>query len=163
MNLTIRFATPSDAETIVQFIRGLAEYEREPNAVQVTPNQLRDQMESAHPPFECLLAEADTVPVGFALFFRNYSTWRGTPGLFLEDIFVREEFRRYGVGAALMQRLAEIAAARGWERMEWSVLNWNTPAQTFYRALGAYPADEWTTWRIEDAALRALGRTRSQT
>jgi GNAT superfamily N-acetyltransferase len=156
MPLTIRFAAPRDAETILRFIRGLADYEREPDAVQVTAAELRTQMESADPPFECLIAETDGEAVGFALFFRNYSTWRGRPGMYLEDIFVREEYRGRAVGHALMRRLAEIALTRGWARMEWSVLNWNTPAQDFYRAHGAGPMEQWTTWRVEGAALEAL-------
>lgn len=156
MTLTIRFATPRDAETIVRFIRGLAEYEREPGAVEVTAAQLRAQMESADRPFECLLAEFDAEAVAFALFFRNYSTWRGRSGLYLEDIFVREEYRGRGIGGALMRRLAQIAVERDYARIEWSVLNWNTPAQSFYREYGARPLDSWTVWRLEgDALVRA--------
>jgi GNAT superfamily N-acetyltransferase len=153
MTLTIRFATPRDAETIVQFIRGLAEYEREPDAVEVTPAQIRTQMESTDPPFECLLAEYDAEAAGFALFFRNYSTWRGRAGLYLEDIFVREAYRGCGVGGALMRRLMQITIERGWDRMQWAVLNWNTPAQGFYREHGARPLDSWTTWRLDGDAL----------
>lgn len=153
MTLTIRFATPRDAETIVQLIRGLAEYERDPGAVEVTAAQIRTQMESADPPFECLLAEYDAEAAGFALFFRNYSTWRGRAGLYLEDIFVREAYRGRGVGGALMRRLIQITVERGWARMEWAVLNWNTPAQSFYREHGARPLDNWTTWRLDGDAL----------
>lgn len=156
MPLTIRFAAPRDAETILRFIRGLADYEREPDAVRVTAAELRTQIESADPPFECLVAENEGEAVGCALFFRNYSTWRGRPGMYLEDIFVRREYRGRAVGHALMRRLAEIALARGWARMEWSVLNWNIPAQDFYRAHGARPLEQWTTWRVEGAALEAL-------
>jgi len=156
MGISIRFATAQDAEVIVGFVRGLALYEREPEAVEVTPEILRGQMESDDPPFECLLAEEDGAPVGFALFFRNYSSWRGRPGLFLEDLFVPERHRRKGVAGALLKRLAAIAMARGYGRMEWSVLNWNTPAHAFYRSLGAAPLDEWTIWRI---SADALGRT----
>jgi|SRR5579863_871168 len=162
MPLTIRFAKPGDAETILNFIRGLAAYEREPDAVRATAGEIREQMESADPPFECILAEDDGEAVGFALFFRNYSTWRGRPGLYLEDIFVREEYRGRGAGHALMRQLAEIVAARGWARMEWAVLNWNTPAQKFYRAHGARPMEEWTTWRVEGAALEALAGDRNR-
>ena len=153
MTLTIRFATPRDAETIVQLIRGLAEYERDPGAVEVTAAQIRTQMESVDPPFECLLAEYDAEAAGFALFFRNYSTWRGRAGLYLEDIFVREVYRGRGVGGALMRRLIQITVERGWARMEWAVLNWNTPAQSFYREHGARPLDNWTTWRLDGDAL----------
>ncbi len=148
MGSSIRFATPRDADMIVQFVRALAEYEREPEAVEVTPEAMRAQMESADPPFECLIAEQDGVAAGFALFFRNYSTWRGRPGLFLEDLFVNPEYRRNGIGRALLQRLAAISVERGYGRMEWSVLDWNTPAHDFYRAIGAAPMDQWTIWRL---------------
>jgi GNAT superfamily N-acetyltransferase len=156
MALTIRFATPGDAPTILRFIRGLAEYEREPNAVTVTAAELRVQMDSGDPPFECILAEYDAEAVAFALFFRNYSTWSGRPGLYLEDIFVREEYRGRGIGGALMRRLAKIVGERGWARMEWAVLNWNTPAQSFYREYGAHPSEGWTTWRLKGEALGRL-------
>ena len=147
MNLTIRFATSHDAATILRLIKGLASYEREPDAVEVTADDLRTQMASAHPPFECLLAEYEAEAAGFALFFRNYSTWRGASGLYLEDLFVLDQYRGRGIGGALMNRLAEIVAERGWSRMEWAVLNWNTAAQSFYREQGARPMDDWTIWR----------------
>ncbi len=150
MTLTIRFAAPSDAATILSFIRGLAEYEREPDAVQVTAAEIRAQMESRDPPFECVLAEYEGEPVGFALFFRNYSTWTGRCGLYLEDLFVREEYRGRAIGGALMRRLGQIAVERGWARMDWSVLDWNTNAQSFYRRHGGYPLDQWTGWRIDN-------------
>jgi GNAT superfamily N-acetyltransferase len=158
MGLSIRFATARDAEVIVGFVRGLAEYEREPEAVEVTPAMLRAQMECSDPPFECLIAEHDGVAAGFALFFRNYSTWRGCPGLFLEDLFVEPKYRRQGIGRALLQRLAAISVQRGYGRMEWSVLDWNTPAQQFYRALGAIPMDQWTIWRLSGDALAHAAR-----
>ncbi len=160
MGLSIRFATARDAEVIVGFVRGLAEYEREPEAVEVTPGILRTQMESSNPPFECLLAEEDGAGVGFALFYRNYSTWRGRPGLFLEDLFVPEQYRRKGIGSALLARLAAIAVERGYGRMEWSVLNWNKPAQDFYRTLGATPMDQWTIWRVSAGTLDDACRNR---
>jgi GNAT superfamily N-acetyltransferase len=153
MGLSIRFATAQDAEVIIGFIRELADYEREPEAVEVTAAILRAQMESTDPPFECLIAELDGAVAGFALFFRNYSTWRGRPGLFLEDLFVPERYRRKGLGRALLGRLAALCVERGYGRMEWSVLNWNQPAQDFYRSLGATPMDEWTIWRLSAAAL----------
>jgi GNAT superfamily N-acetyltransferase len=156
MILTIRFAVPSDANTIVRFIRGLAEYERVPGAVKVTAAEIRSQMESRDPPFECLLAEYESEPAGFAVFFRNYSTWTGRCGLYLEDLFVREEYRGRGVGGALMRRLGEVAAARGWARMDWAVLDWNTNAQSFYREHGGYQLERWTSWRL-DNPRRKLG------
>src|SRR5215472_6917821 len=146
MILTIRFAVASDAGTIVRFIRGLAEYERVPDAVKVTADEIRAQMESSDPPFECLLAEYESEAVGFALFFRNYSTWTGRCGLYLEDLFVREEYRGRGVGGAVIRRLREIAVQRGWERMDWTVLDWNTSAQNFYREQGGYPLERWIGW-----------------
>ena len=149
MSLNIRFATPDDAITVLGFIQELAAYEHEPGAVQVTAAELRAQMASDGPPFECLLAEFDAQAAGFALFFRNYSTWRGRPGLYLEDLFVREEHRGRGVGGALMRRLGEIVAERGWGRIDWAVLNWNTSAQSFYRDQGARPLADWTLWRLD--------------
>ena len=156
MTLTIRFAVPSDAGTIVRFIFGLAEYERSPEAVQVTADEIRTQMESGDPPFECLLAEYEGEPAGFALFFRNYSTWTGRCGLYLEDLFVREEYRGRGIGGGLMRRLAELAAERGWARMDWMVLDWNTNAQSFYREHGGYHLERWTAWRLDNPG-RKLG------
>jgi GNAT superfamily N-acetyltransferase len=150
MTLTIRFATPGDSATILNFIRGLADYERASGAVQVTAGQLREQMESDNPPFECLLAEYQAEPAGFALFFRNYSTWTGRPGLYLEDLFVRAEYRGRGIGGALMRRLGQIAAERDWARIDWAVLNWNTNAQSFYREHGGVPLEKWTAWRIDN-------------
>jgi len=158
MGLSIRFATAQDAEVIVGFIRELADYEREPEAVEVTAAILRAQMESDDPPFECLIAELEGAAAGFALFFRNYSTWRGRPGLFLEDLFVPERHRRRGIGRALLARLAALSVERGYGRMEWSVLDWNKPAQDFYRSLGATPMDEWTIWRLSAGALDRAAR-----
>jgi GNAT superfamily N-acetyltransferase len=162
MTMTIRYAMPRDAPTILRFIRALAEYEHEPNAVEVTAAQLRSQMESSPPPFECILAEYHAEAVGFALFFPNYSTWRGNRGLYLEDIFVPEEYRGRGIGGALMRRLAEIASERGWGRMQWAVLDWNTAAQSFYREHGARPRDQWTIWRLEGDALQKLSKRPSR-
>jgi GNAT superfamily N-acetyltransferase len=156
MGLSIRFAETQDADVIVGFVQALAEFEREPEAVEVTPEVLRGQMESPDPPFECLIAEEDKMPAGFALFFRNYSTWRGRAGLFLEDLFVAPQHRRKGIGRALLQRLAAISVERGYARMEWSVLDWNTPAHGFYRSLGAQPMDQWTIWRLADDAIARL-------
>jgi GNAT superfamily N-acetyltransferase len=150
MTLTIRFATATDAGIIVNFICALAEYERVPAAVKVTTDEIRAQMQSGDPPFECLLAECESNPVGFALFFRNYSTWTGRCGLYLEDLFVSEEYRGRGIGGALMRRLREVADERGWARVDWAVLNWNTHAQSFYREQGGYPLEGWTSWRLDN-------------
>jgi GNAT superfamily N-acetyltransferase len=159
MPLSVRAASPDDAETILRFIRGLAEYEREPDAVKATAGGLRAQMTSAAPPFECLIAQHGTDPVGFALFYRSYSTWLGQPLLFLEDFFVEEKYRGRGAGSVLIKRLAQIARERGYRRIEWRVLDWNASAQRFYRAIGAYPIDDWTVWRIEGDELERLSRS----
>jgi GNAT superfamily N-acetyltransferase len=159
MTFSVRTASPDDAATILRFIRGLAEYEREPDAVKTTAAELSSQMSSAAPPFECLIAEDGTDPIGFALFFRSYSTWLGQPLLFLEDFFVDEKYRGRGAGSALIRRLAQIARERGYRRIEWRVLDWNEPAQRFYRSLGAYPIDDWTVWRVEGDALERLSRS----
>ncbi len=154
--MTIRFATPDDAGTIHRFICELAEYEREPDAVEVTPDTLRAQLARDEPPFECLIAQDGADAVGFALFFHNYSTWRGRRGLYLEDLYVTPAARGHGHGRALLARLGELARERGCARMEWSVLDWNAPAIGFYETLGAVPLDEWTVWRLTGEALAAL-------
>lgn len=156
--IRIRFATPDDAETIHRFVCELAAYEREPDAVEVDPPTLAAQLAAERPPFECLLAEQgpERRPVGFALFFHNYSTWRGRRGLYLEDLYVPPALRGRGIGKALLVRLAAIAVERGCARMEWSVLDWNTPAHGFYRSIGAHPMDAWTVWRLTGAPLAAL-------
>lgn len=156
MPLSIRFAGPDDAATLHRFIVALATYEKEPEAVEATPDGLAAQMRSPRPPFECLLAERDGRPVGFALFFQTYSTWRGRPGIWLEDLFVDESERRAGVGRALLARLAEIAVERQFGRLEWSVLDWNEPAIRFYRSLGSAAQDDWTMHRLANEALEAL-------
>ncbi len=158
---TIRFATAADAEVILRFIRGLAAYEREPDAVKATAAGLRAQIESASPPFECLIANDGDTSLGFALFYRSYSTWLGQPALFLEDFFVEEKYRGRGAGLALIRGLAGIARERGYSRLEWRVLDWNDPAHRFYRSIGASPIDEWTVWRVEGDALERLAIDRA--
>jgi len=150
--MQIRFATPADAETIHRFVCELAAYEREPDAVEATPASLRAQLGSERPPFECLICEDAGAAVGFALFFHNYSTWRGRRGLYLEDLYVTPAARGRGYGRSLLSRLMELARERGCARMEWSVLDWNAPAIGFYETLGARPLDGWSTWRLEDFA-----------
>lgn len=154
--VSIRTATTDDAATILRFIRELAVYEREPDAVEVTLETLREQLASPRPPFECVIAELAAEPVGFALFFANYSTWRGRAGLYLEDLYVTPEARGAGVGKALLRHLAALAVARGCVRMEWSVLDWNAPAIGFYDSIGAAPMSQWTVYRLADAELRAF-------
>ena len=144
----IRLAQPGDAPTILALIRDLAEYERAPNEVVTTEEQLRKNLFGPQPTAEVLLGEEAGVPVCFALFFHNFSTWMGRRGLYLEDLFVKPEVRGRGYGRALLVRLAQIARERECGRMEWAVLDWNEPAIQFYRKLGARPNDEWTIFRL---------------
>jgi GNAT superfamily N-acetyltransferase len=156
MTVTIRPATPDDAATMLRFIRELAAYEREPDAVETTEPMLRDALFGASPAAEALIAERDGESIGFALFFHTFSTWTGRRGLWLEDLYVTPEARGSGAGAALLRALAGLALDRGCPRLEWTVLDWNTPALEFYRAKGAVPQNEWTTQRVTGAALQAL-------
>lgn len=158
--LSLRTAGPADAELIHAFVVALAEYEREPGAVEVTPDILRQQLGADSPPFECLIADWSGAPAGFALFFHTYSTWRGKRGLWLEDLFVLPEFRARGIGRALLAGLADVATARGCGRVEWAVLDWNQLAIDFYEKLGARPLDEWTTYRLTGSALESLACSR---
>jgi len=154
--MEIRFAVPADAPTLLRFIRELAAYEREPDAVEVTAETLARQLGEAHAPFECLLADVDGETVGFALFFHTYSTWRGTRGLWLEDLFVTPSARKRGVGGRLLKECARVARTRECARFEWAVLDWNELAKGFYEGLGALPLEEWTRWRLDGEALLRL-------
>jgi GNAT superfamily N-acetyltransferase len=145
---SIRLATAGDVSIILSLVRELAVYEREPDAVVATEADLHASLFGADAVASCLIAELDGEVVGFALWFRNFSTWQGRPGIYLEDLFVRPSARGSGLGKALLLRLVEIARERGYRRVEWSVLDWNEPAIGFYRSLGATPNDEWTTWRL---------------
>jgi GNAT superfamily N-acetyltransferase len=158
MTCTIRAATPDDAAAIHRFISELAAFEREPDAVENTPANLAAQLAGEGRPFACLLAEEGGGPVGFALYFFNYSTWTGRPGLYVEDLYVTPAARGRGAGKALFLAMASVARERGCGRMEWSVLDWNQEAIDFYRAFGAKPMDEWTTFRLDGAALERLGK-----
>jgi GNAT superfamily N-acetyltransferase len=144
----IRTAVPGDVPVILGLIRELARYEREPDSVVATESDLRDALFGETPVASCHLAELDGTVVGFALWFRNFSTWLAKPGIYLEDLFVSPDARGHGLGKALLMTLVEIARERGYGRVEWSVLDWNQPAIGFYRSLGAVPNDEWTTWRL---------------
>jgi GNAT superfamily N-acetyltransferase len=156
MAITIRQATPADVGQILVFIQALATYEREPNAVTATEADLLQHGFGENPYYTCVIAELDGVPAGFALYFFDYSTWLGRPGLYLEDLFVLPEHRGAGVGKALLQRLAAIALEKGCARMKWEVLDWNTSAIDFYRSMGAQMQKEWLNVRLSDDALRRL-------
>ena len=155
--MRIRPAVESDLGTIEELIRALAEYERMSGDVVMDSERLRRSLFGDHPYAEVLIAEEDDgEPVGFALFFHNFSTFLGRPGIYLEDLFVKPEQRGRGHGKALLQRLAEIAVERDCGGMEWAVLNWNEPSIGFYRSLGARPNDEWTVYRLTGEALERL-------
>lgn len=154
----IRFAEERDIPAILGFIRALAEYERLSDACVVAEEDLRRTLFGDRPYAEVLLIEEDGAAHGFALFFHNYSTFLGKPGIYLEDLFVDPAQRGKGYGKALLVKLAEIAVARGCGRLEWSVLDWNQPSIDFYLSLGAKPMDEWTIYRLEGDALSGLAR-----
>ncbi|GGS51717.1 putative acetyltransferase [Streptomyces cinerochromogenes] len=158
----IRAATPADVPVIHALIRELAEYEKAPEEARASEEQLREALFGERPAAFAHMAvdEGSGEPVGFALWFLNFSTWRGVHGIHLEDLYVRPAARGGGHGRALLAELARICGERGYERLEWSVLNWNRPAIGFYEALGARPQDEWTVYRLTDEALAALGSGR---
>lgn len=154
--MAIRDARPDDVTEILAMIRELAEYEREPNAVVATEDLLTDALFCEAPAVFGLIAEEDGQTVGFALWFRNFSTWLGRHGVYLEDLYVRPEHRGKGYGKALLAELARICQDRGYGRLEWWVLDWNEPALAFYRSIGAVPMDEWTVHRVTGDALGEL-------
>jgi GNAT superfamily N-acetyltransferase len=156
--LTLRRATAADVPTILELIRGIAEYERLSHEVEATEALLGRHGFGPRPVFEAILAERDGHAVGFALYFFTFSTFRGRPTLYLEDLFVRPEERGRGVGRALLVRLARIAVERECGRMEWAVLDWNTPARDFYFKLGAVAMDEWTVFRMTPEAFGRLAQ-----
>jgi GNAT superfamily N-acetyltransferase len=153
----IRAAQLADVADILRLIRELAIYEREPDAVVATEDDVRTALFADDARASCLIAQHEGVVVGFAIYFLNYSTWLGRHGIYLEDLFVSPEARGAGHGKALLRELARIAVANGYGRVEWAVLDWNTPAQEFYASLGATPMDEWTAWRLTGEALQQLG------
>lgn len=156
MSNSIRFAEPADLPLIAQFIRDLADYERLAHEVRFEEAELGERLFGARPYAEVLIGEVNGVAQGFALFFHNFSTFEGKPGIYLEDLFVRPEARGAGLGKAFLQRLAQLAVERDCARLEWWVLDWNEPAIRFYKALGAKPMDDWTTYRVDGDALAAL-------
>lgn len=157
--VAIRPATRDDVTLILSFIHALAAYEREPDAVLATEADLvRDGFSSDSPRrFDCLIASLDGEPAGFALYFHNYSTWRGRAGIHLEDLFVCPEFRGKGLGRALIEEVARIAVSEGCVRMQWDVLEWNLPAVGFYEQMGAAMLLAWRTMRVTDERLKTLG------
>ena len=161
MTISIRSATPDDLPLIAELIRALAEYEKLAHEVRFDDAVLRAKLfgqNNGHGPYaEVIIGEVDGAPQGFALFFHNFSTFEGKPGVYLEDLFVRPEARGSGLGKALLARLAAIAVERDCARLEWSVLDWNEPAIGFYKKLGARLMDEWTVMRVDGAALEQLG------
>ena len=149
----IRSATPADVPLILDFIRNLAVYEKLAHEVIATEEALHRTLFGSPPAAHVVIAEVEGIPAGFALYFFNYSTFLAKPGLYLEDLFVKPEFRGAGTGKALLLHLAKIANARGCGRMEWSVLDWNEPAKGFYKKLGAVSLDDWRVMRLTGAAL----------
>ena len=154
--LSIRPATPADVRLILDFIRDLAEYERAPEAAVATEADLLRDGFGAEPKFRCVIASWQGAPAGFALYFYNYSTWQGRPGLYLEDLFVRIEFRGKGIGKALLIYLAQVAERENCGRFQWQVLDWNTPSIQFYESLGAKIMKEWLTMRVEGEDIQKL-------
>lgn len=157
-SIVIREARAEDIGIIHDFILALADYERLRDAVKADRETLARYLFGPRPMAEVLIADHDDSPVGFALYFHNFSTFEGRPGLYLEDLFVLPSARGLGAGKALLARLAQLAIERDCARLEWSVLDWNEPSIAFYRALGARPMDEWTVQRVDGAALTALAR-----
>ena len=160
--LSIDPARPQDAGLIVALVRELAEYERLLDQVVLTEQDIHRDLFGPRPHAEAVIAREGDEPVGFALWFHNYSTFAGRPGLYLEDLFVRPACRGRGYGEALLRYLARVALQRGCARFEWSVLDWNEPALAFYRKLGAVPMDEWTVQRVSGEALEALAQGKSE-
>jgi GNAT superfamily N-acetyltransferase len=157
--LTIRPAQVADVPRILGFVRELAEYEREPDAVIATEEMIRNSLfgnSLGRPACEALIGEIDGIARGFALYFMNYSTWLGRWGLYLEDLYVQPDFRGHGLGKALLVELARIARTRRCGRMEWAVLDWNRPAIEFYKSIGARPQSEWTTYRLDSEGIARL-------
>ncbi|MGI5455862.1 N-acetyltransferase family protein [Streptomyces sp. CA-249302] len=156
----IRTATPADIPLIHALVRELADYEKVPHEAKATEAQLHEALFGERPAAFAHIAVDDTTgeAVGFALWFLNFSTWRGVHGIYLEDLYVRPTARGAGHGKALLAELARICVERGYQRLEWSVLDWNAPSIAFYESLGARPQDEWTVYRLTDEELARLGR-----
>jgi GNAT superfamily N-acetyltransferase len=158
VTLLIRPGEAADVPVIADLIRGLAQFEKLEHEVTMTEDRLAANLFGEHRYAETLIAEEDGAPVGFVLFFHNFSTFLAQPGIYLEDLFVVPELRGHGIGRALLKELARLAVERGCGRLEWSVLDWNREAIAFYERLGAKPNSEWTVYRLAGEALSALGR-----
>jgi GNAT superfamily N-acetyltransferase len=156
--LRLRRAVPADLPLILDYIRELAEYERAPEKVVASAADLDRHLFGEHPLAFAVLAEWDARPAGWAIWFYNFSTWEGRPGLYLEDLYVRPAFRGHGIGRALLKHLAAVALEKGCTRFVWQVLDWNTPSLEFYKAMGATVLEEWLTCRVEGDALARLAR-----
>lgn len=152
----IREAKISDVPAIYQLIIDLAVYEKEPDAVIASPDDIKENLFGANPVAFCHVAEVEGKVVGIAIWFLNYSTWLGKAGLYLEDLFVNPEYRGKGLGLELMKTLAKLCVDRGYERFQWWVLDWNEPSINFYKAIGAEAMDEWTVYRLSGNALRSF-------
>jgi GNAT superfamily N-acetyltransferase len=157
----IRLAQPADVSSVLELIRQLARYENEPDAVQTDETALRAALFGAHPLVHAHVAEQDGVVVGAAIWFVNFSTWTGRHGIYLEDLIVDGDHRRAGHGRQLIAELARICVERAYERLEWSVLDWNEPALRFYRSIGAHALSDWTVHRVDGAELGQLGSPRT--
>ena len=156
--MSVRPIRPEDVPAVVGLVRELAEYEQAAHEVRLTEDQLTGALFAESPALFGHVAEVDAEVVGMALWFLNFSTWRGTHGIYLEDLYVRPQHRGAGLGRELLRTLAALCVERGYSRLEWWVLDWNTPSIEFYKAAGAVPMDEWTVFRLTDDALRSFAR-----
>ena len=152
--MKIRLAKPADIDDIHRLIYELAVYEKAPEQMVATVDQINQSLFKDNPDAFCHIAEVDGQIVGIALWFLNYSTWLGKPGIYLEDLFVQSEYRGHGIGKGFMKTLAQLCTERGYERFQWWVLDWNKPSIEFYKSLGAVPMDEWTVFRLSGDALK---------
>jgi len=157
-DLTLRFATEEDTPLIFDFIKGLAQYEKLFNEVEATEELLRSTLFGERKFVYILIADYKNEPAGFAIFFHNFSTFVGKPGIYVEDLFVKPEFRKNGIGRTLLSYITKLGAERNCGRIEWAVLDWNTPAIQFYRSLGSIPKNEWTIYRLNGSAITDLAK-----
>ena len=156
MSVKIRTATQSDLPVILQYIHDLAKYEKAPDEVELSLDDLKDSLFGPNPQVFCLISEQDNKTTGFAVWHLNYSTWLGKHGIYLEDLYVDPKFRSQGHGKALLQKLAQICIEKGYKRLQWWVLDWNESAIDFYKSIGAQPMDQWTVFRVSGSSLRKL-------